>query len=243
MTSPSQDSPSHDSPPEDSPASKYRWVAITLIVGLAVFRWWQQQEAADRPNAPVNVAENAPIKAAENGRPKRAEHSATDIESSAKPGQSSAETPDVVSHNRKVAARDVRAVKETPPKTPPAGSSKQSSPPNKTGPPTVNGLKVENVIVKDRDGEVVFRGTVDLTETLARIDDHRTLSEYRNDGVEFKNFERRLPSKPRGHYREWVHLTPGQRGPGAQRVVTGKTGEAFYTWDHYEHFLRVRSGQ
>lgn len=222
-------------PSEDSPANKYRWIVITLVIGLAVFRWWQQQDAANLPNAPIKVAENEPPKATDNP--------ATEIETPITLDPTSEEAPTVAPRKVDVHAGDDRGVKETVPKGPTSNKSTQSSPPKSTGPPTVNGLKVENVIVKDRDGEVVFRGTIDLTKTLARIDENRTLSEYRNDGVEFKNFERRLPNKSRGHYREWVHPTPGQRGPGAQRVVTGKTGEAFYTWDHYETFVRIRSGK
>lgn len=214
------------SPPEESPANKYRWVVIALIVGLALFRWWQQPDAANLPNAPVDIAENEPSKT-----PADMTDSATE------------ETPGIAPSRRDDPVGDDAAATETTPQPPAVSKSKQSAPPNKTGPPIVNGLKVDNVIVKDRDGAVVFRGTIDLTATLARIDANRTLSEYRNDGVEFKNLERHLPNKPRGHYREWVHPTSGQRGPGAQRVITGKTGEAFYTWDHYDHFVRVRSGK
>ena len=72
-------------------------------------------------------------------------------------------------------------------------------------------------------------------------DQRRTLSEFRHDDIEFKNFEKRLPIKSRGYYREWVQPTEGQRGPGPQRVITGRNGEAYYTWDHYEHFIRIRS--
>lgn len=112
--------------------------------------------------------------------------------------------------------------------------------PNEPGQPRVDGLKVHNVVIKNLDDEIVFRGTIDLTKTIERIDAQRVLSEYRHDGIEFKNLERRLPSKGRGHYREWVNPTNGQRGPGPQRVITGKDGEAYYTWDHYEHFVRIR---
>lgn len=221
-------------PSKRSSANKYRWVVITLMIGLAVFRWWQQEDAANPLNAPVKIADNEPSKASD--KP------ATESEAPITLDPTSEEAPAVAPRKADVPAGDDRRTKETTPKGP-TSKPKQSAPTKTTGPPTVNGLKVDNVVVKDRDGEVVFRGTIDLTKTLARIDENRTLSEYRNDGVEFKNFERRLPNKPRGHYREWVHPTTGQRGPGAQRVVTGKTGEAFYTWDHYETFVRIRSGR
>jgi filamentous hemagglutinin len=29
-------------------------------------------------------------------------------------------------------------------------------------------------------------------------------------------------------------------GPGPQRIVTGKSGEAYYTHDHYDTFRKIR---
>jgi guanyl-specific ribonuclease Sa len=58
----------------------------------------------------------------------------------------------------------------------------------------------------------------------------------------FQNREKRLPQKPAGYYREWVHPTPGLRGPGPQRIVTGKEGEIYYSPDHYETFRRLDGG-
>ena len=82
------------------------------------------------------------------------------------------------------------------------------------------------------------RGRVDLSATLDRIE-RGIKHPHRNDGSVFQNRERRLPDKPRNYYREFVHPTPGQRGPGAQRVVIGSAGEVYYTRDHYETFERV----
>ena len=93
---------------------------------------------------------------------------------------------------------------------------------------------VPNVEVRS-SGKVVFSGTVDLGPTLDRIARGETYP-HRNDGAVFGNRERRLPKKPSGWYREYVHPTPGVRGPGPQRIVLGKDGDAFYTPDHYETF-------
>ena len=95
---------------------------------------------------------------------------------------------------------------------------------------------IPNVEIKNRQGNVVYRGSVDLADTIARIDRDETLSQFPNDGSVFQNRERRLPNQPRGYYREWVHETPGERGPGPQRIVSGKPGEYWYTPDHYETF-------
>lgn len=63
---------------------------------------------------------------------------------------------------------------------------------------------------------------------------------YRRDGVVFGNYERRLPLRPRGHYREYTVPTPGARDRGARRIVTGDHGERYYTDDHYRTFRRIR---
>ncbi|MGE0761059.1 MAG: ribonuclease domain-containing protein [Pirellulaceae bacterium] len=98
---------------------------------------------------------------------------------------------------------------------------------------------MQGVTIRDRDGRVVYRGEVDLSGTLSRIEANERLS-FPRDGSVFQNRERRLPLKPAGHYREWVHPTADLAGPGPQRIVTGKDGEAYYTPDHYETFQRIR---
>jgi guanyl-specific ribonuclease Sa len=60
-----------------------------------------------------------------------------------------------------------------------------------------------------------------------------------NDGVVFHNFEHRLPAEPDGYYREYTVPTPGISTRGARRLITGKTGEFWYTSNHYDTFDRV----
>jgi guanyl-specific ribonuclease Sa len=68
---------------------------------------------------------------------------------------------------------------------------------------------------------------------------------HRNDGTEFSNFPNRrtgamlLPRRPRGYYTEYVHPTPGVSGPGAQRIIIGKNGEAYFTPDHYDSVIPI----
>ena len=66
----------------------------------------------------------------------------------------------------------------------------------------------------------------------------------RKDGSTFGNFEKRLPLKPRGHYREYTVPTPGSRDRGARRIVAGSppetSDEYYYTDDHYRSFRRIR---
>src|SRR5688572_2985412 len=76
-------------------------------------------------------------------------------------------------------------------------------------------VQVHDVVIRDLEGQVVFRGTVDLQPTLKRIAQGRRLN-LRNDGGMFANREGRLPRQPAGHYKEYVHPTPGLSGPGPQ---------------------------
>jgi len=64
----------------------------------------------------------------------------------------------------------------------------------------------------------------------------------RKDGSTFNNFEKRLPAKPRGYYREYTVPTPGKSNRGARRIVTGgRPAEVYYyTDDHYRSFRRLQ---
>jgi ribonuclease T1 len=63
---------------------------------------------------------------------------------------------------------------------------------------------------------------------------------YERDGIVFGNFEKLLPAKERGYYREYTVRTPGVKGRGARRIVAGKGGEFYYTDDHYNSFRRIK---
>jgi len=98
---------------------------------------------------------------------------------------------------------------------------------------------VRNVRVTNEDGRVIYRGDVDLTPTLERIDRGIRLR-FSHDGSVFENREKRLPIEARGYYHEFVHATPDDNGPGGQRLVIGRKGEVYYTPDHYRTFRRVQ---
>lgn len=94
---------------------------------------------------------------------------------------------------------------------------------------------VPNVTVNAR-GERPWRGDVDLGATIDRILAGEPYPS-RNDGSVFQNREGRLPKRPGGYYREYVHPTGGVRGPGPQRIIRGEGGEWYYTPDHYGSFI------
>jgi ribonuclease T1 len=63
---------------------------------------------------------------------------------------------------------------------------------------------------------------------------------YSRDGIVFNNFEKRLPLKPRGYYREYTVKTPGRKDRGPRRIVAGQIADYYYTEDHYRSFRRIR---
>ena len=68
---------------------------------------------------------------------------------------------------------------------------------------------------------------------------------HKRDGIVFNNFEKRLPRKARGYYREYTVATPGERSRGARRIVCGSerrqlAATCYYTADHYRSFRRIR---
>ena len=53
--------------------------------------------------------------------------------------------------------------------------------------------------------------------------------------------ERLLPVKSdSSYYHEYVVRTPGLSAVGPQRLILGRDGEAYYTPDHYDTFIRVK---
>lgn len=66
---------------------------------------------------------------------------------------------------------------------------------------------------------------------------------YTRDDVTFGNFERILPRKASGYYKEYTVKTPGESDRGARRIVAGQAGEKYYTPDHYNSFKIIVEGK
>ncbi|MFC6839270.1 ribonuclease domain-containing protein [Xanthomonas theicola] len=70
---------------------------------------------------------------------------------------------------------------------------------------------------------------------------------HRQDGSVFGNRENRLPSRPRGYYREYTVDTPGLEHRGTRRIVTGGDPPDvwYYSDDHYASFrsFSIASGR
>ena len=66
--------------------------------------------------------------------------------------------------------------------------------------------------------------------------------QYSQDDQVFGNFERVLPARERGYYREYTVPTPGETDRGARRIIAGNGGEKYYTGDHYTTFKFIAEG-
>lgn len=66
--------------------------------------------------------------------------------------------------------------------------------------------------------------------------------QHSQDQQVFGNFERVLPVRNRGYYREYTVPTPGEPDRGARRIVAGDGGEKYYTSDHYATFKYIAEG-
>ncbi|EEC0296946.1 hypothetical protein YV76_004437 [Salmonella enterica subsp. enterica] len=71
---------------------------------------------------------------------------------------------------------------------------------------------------------------------------------YSRDGIQFENNFRISPDSQRlntgsGPYREWTVRTPGVGNRGTRRIVVDtKTGQAYYSHDHYNSFIEIELG-
>lgn len=82
-------------------------------------------------------------------------------------------------------------------------------------------------------------------ETLAYVRQHGYAPPGYIGGRVFGNYEGVLPRydarRKRIEYREWdVHPKAEGRNRGAERLVTGSDGRAWYTADHYRTFTEVK---
>lgn len=84
-----------------------------------------------------------------------------------------------------------------------------------------------------------------VANVLKHIDEKGEAPRNHVGGRNFGNYENRLPRRDRKgkpiRYREWdVNPKVQGRNRGAERLVTGSDGSAWYTADHYKTFKRIR---
>ena len=125
-------------------------------------------------------------------------------------------------------------------------------PPTGTAPPATSGVATSGVAnppttpaVTNTSGLPEVRGSElpdEARRTLALIAQGGPYP-YTRDDVTFGNFERILPRKSSGYYKEYTVPTPGESDRGARRIVAGKAGEKYYTPDHYHSFKFIIEGK
>lgn len=195
-----------------------RWAVFLAILGLLWIARRQDSPPADRAEPAAQVARTPPPPVEPRWTPPpRGETPADEAEPSVE-----------------VATRPVEESARRSGKASPARSERTP----RRGGASGDGLVIEGLSLRDSEGRTIYRGSIDLAPTLERIAAGKRLR-FPNDGSTFQNRERRLPGRAAGYYREWVVPTPGEPGPGPQRLVTGEEGEVWYTPDHYRSFRRV----
>jgi ribonuclease T1 len=84
-----------------------------------------------------------------------------------------------------------------------------------------------------------------VIETLDYVSKYQKAPDGYVGGRKFKNLEKLLPQKSdngqRINYQEWdVHEHIDGQNRGAERLVTGDDGSAYFTEDHYDSFKKIR---
>jgi ribonuclease T1 len=126
---------------------------------------------------------------------------------------------------------DAGTTTEDPQAGPTASQSPTSEPPGLPSPSdTGPASDLPVVAVADLPPEAL--------DTLALIDAGGPYPEDQDDET-FENREGILPDQPIGYYREYTVPTPGSDDRGARRIVTGSSGEFYWTDDHYSSFSRI----
>ena len=62
---------------------------------------------------------------------------------------------------------------------------------------------------------------------------------YSRDGIVYENRSGALPRHTSGYYLEFTVPTPGATTRGTRRIISGQSGERYYTDDHYATFRLV----
>ena len=196
---------------------------VTLL--LALLLWWfnNGQPMSTTPAVPTDSSPTSTITADITEPPPTAAAVVAEVATAtAEPAATDEPTPTLVPPTATNAPPPTATAQPAPtatkpPKPTPSPTSKVSSSP--PGIPTIT------------DEEL----PPEALDTLALIASAGPFP-FARDGITFQNRERLLPSKPRGYYREYTVITPGESDRGARRIIAGENGELYYTDDHYESF-------
>lgn len=229
--SPPRDPHSRDSDRKSGPGRfpLPAWGVVLIGVASLAAGWWTDQFGLGDAPAPQPAV--VPVITSQSGTV--VTHDGSLQSPTPQVGTSDPE-PRITSRQR--AADTPTEIAITPARTAPAPSQQTGT--GTSSPKTGSSTVIRGVTLKNVDGEVVYRGDIDLQPTIDRIA-NGSRNSHRNDGSFFSNREGRLPRKSSGYYREYVVPTPDLRGPGPQRLVRGQQGELYYTSDHYKTFRKI----
>jgi len=194
------------------------WWAVVFFLAVLAVSWWQTRTPLPNPPEPAGTSRST---ASSNEHEVEPANRSIPVDVA---DEADSEKPKIHS-----ATRTIR----------PEEGSEQSSGSDRHAAPASPIVQIKNQRIRDQDGKIIYSGTIDLQPTLDRIARGDSNS-HRNDGTTFQNRERRLPVKPTGYYKEYVHPTPKVSGPGPQRIIIGKDDDIWYTPDHYRTFQRIQ---
>lgn len=134
--------------------------------------------------------------------------------------------------------------------TTPEGTSSAAPAPSATRGDTPAAPDMSHPVQDNGPGQANPSGLPEVRESALPAEGRRVLEliraggpyRYSQDDQTFGNFERILPRRDRGYYREYTVPTPGEPDRGARRIVAGAGGEKYYTDDHYESFTFIAEG-
>lgn len=115
------------------------------------------------------------------------------------------------------------------------------APSHQSSPPTISRPAATATTYETWDGRTIDDPVEarEITVTLADIADGKP-DRYRADREIYENRGNHLPEHPRGFWRAFTVVTPGENDRGPRRLVVGKDGSVWFTRDHYRTFVRLR---
>lgn len=226
----------HRKGPQHIPAPAWG-MALIALASVAVGWWTGQLRPAPAPqpsSEPVIASPSRTVQSRDRATPpavRSPQQESPDTEPRITSSQRASDLPSEI---------EVTPSKNAAPATAPPETAPSDSHP--AAPPAARPTLIRGVTLKNVNGDVIYRGDVDLQPTIDRIAAGGR-NAHRNDGSTFSNREGRLPRRPSGYYREYVVPTPDLKGPGPQRLIRGQQGEFYYTADHYKTFRKIDVGK
>lgn len=208
--------------------SQYSLGSIALTLLLVLIYWWSngaQPEIAPTEQAQGPTATIQPVATASSEQPTSAAATITISATAA----TSLDTPTAAPTALPTAA-PTNVPTEAPTATSPPATATPRAAPTATTAVSLAPRGMATITLDELPPEAI--DTIELIQQDGPFP-------FSKDGTTFQNRERLLPNKPRGYYREYTVITPGEGDRGARRIIGGDDGELYYTDDHYSSFAWI----